>query len=87
MLSLMRKRPDPTTHWGYKNLFTRKKELTIQEGGMIEHSPVSGQWKVLGWRMYDMSLVEIGSLFASQMEGHYFQKILLGGGRSGWKWT
>jgi len=30
----------------------------------------------LGKHIYDMSLVEIGSLFASQMEGPNFQKII-----------
>ena len=31
---------------------------------------------MLGWCIYGMSLVEIGSFFAFQMEGQNFQKII-----------
>jgi len=34
-------------------------------------------WKVQGRRIYDMSLAETGSLFASRMESQNFPKIIL----------
>jgi len=52
-----------------KILFMRKKQNAIKEDKMDQQSRVFGRWKVLGRRIYDMSLVEIGSLFVSQMEG------------------
>ena len=54
----------------------RKKE-------MVQKSRVFGRWKVLGRRIHDMSLVEIGSLFASEMEGPNLQKSILKKNRDG----
>jgi len=53
---------------------------------MVQQSHVFGRWKMLGGRIYDRSLVEIGPLFVSQMEGQNFQKLILkksGGGIAG----
>ena len=62
----------------------RKKQNAIQEDKMVQQSRVFGRWKVLGRRVYDMSLIEIGSLSAFQMEGQNFRNYLKKiGGRYG----
>jgi len=56
---------------------------------MVQQIRVFGLWRVLGSCIYGMILVEIGSLFASQMEGQNFQKIIKKklGERYDWKWA
>ena len=65
----------------------KKKQNAIQKDEMVQQSRVYGRWKILDRRIYDMSLVEIGSLFASQIKGQNFQKInerkIEGGGMAG----
>jgi len=71
-----------------KLFLMRKKQNAIQEDKMVQQSRVLGRWKVLGRCIYDVNLVEIGSLFASQMEGqNYLKEIGEKGRRYGWKWA
>jgi len=78
--SLMRKTRNPNfglirPPTGVTKIFLcEKKKNAIQENEMVQQSRVFGRWKVLDRRIYDMSSVGIGSLFAFQIEGQNFQK-------------
>jgi len=65
---------DPTTHWGHRALFMRKKQNVIPSGKMSPKCCASGRWKTSNRWIYGVSLVKIGSFFGTQMGGQNLRK-------------
>ena len=75
----MKKTRDPSFGypWGYENLIVQKKQnATIHEDEIVQWSRAFGYGKNWVGASMIMSLVEIDSLYASQIESQNLEKII-----------